>query len=204
MEPVKNVLLDLGGVLLNLSFARTQSMFANLGLVDFDQHFTLMRYTPLFEELEVGALDQREFLGKFRQQTGLQAEDQQIIDAWNGMLLDFPVERIQWLSNLSDRYRVFLYSNTNAIHYDAFQEIFTKEHPGKAFDQYFEKAYYSHILGKRKPHADSFTYLLDDAGLNAAETLFIDDTLPNIEGAQAAGLQTIHLAGGLTVNALPI
>lgn len=199
MEPVKNVLLDLGGVLLNLSLARTEEMFKKLGLADFDRHFTFLRYTPLFEDLEVGALSPSEFLSNFREQTGLQADDQSIINAWNGMLLDFPAERIKWLVELSNRYRVFLYSNTNAIHHDAFQKSFILEHPGKSFDDYFEKAYYSHVLGKRKPHAESFTYLLDDAALVAAETLFIDDTFTNIEGAQAAGLQTIHLTGGKTV-----
>jgi glucose-1-phosphatase len=199
MQPIKNILLDLGGVLLNLSFAKTEEAFAQLGLADFNKHFTLTNYTPLFEEFEIGAVDKSEFLAHFKKQTGSNAEDAAIIDAWNSMLLDFPKERITWLDSLSSRYRVFLYSNTNAFHYDAFQQRFTESHPGKPFDEYFEKAYYSHLLGKRKPHPESYTYLLQDAGLQAGDTLFIDDNLPNIEGANQAGLQTIHLANGKTV-----
>lgn len=204
MQPIKNVLLDLGGVLLNLSFTKTEEAFAALGLADFNKHFTQFRYTPLFEELEVGAVSKAAFLDQFRKQTGSTANDPSIISAWNGMLLDFPEERINWLDKLSDRYRVFLFSNTNAFHYDAFQESFSREYPGKMFDDYFEKAYYSHLLGKRKPHPESYTHLLEDAGIHAHETLFIDDTLPNIEGANQAGLHTIHLTGGKTVNDLDI
>ncbi|ULQ52214.1 HAD family hydrolase [Flavihumibacter fluvii] len=204
MQPIKNILLDLGGVLLNLSFAKTEQAFAQLGLKDFSQHFTLSSYTPLFEEFEIGAVSKTDFLTHFKKQTGSTAEDHAIIAAWNNMLLDFPRERINWLDKLSDRYRVFLYSNTNAFHYDAFQDSFSKEYPGKGFDDYFEKAYYSHLLGKRKPHPESFTYLMADAGLDAGETLFVDDTFPNIEGAQQAGLQTVHLSNGKTVLELDL
>lgn len=199
MQPTKNIILDLGGVLLNLSFPKTEQAFAELGLNDFSKHFTLSSYTPLFEEFEIGAVSKSEFLTHFKKQTGTTASDEAIIAAWNNMLLDFPQERIQWLDKLSGQYRVFLYSNTNAFHYDAFQESFSQAYPGKSFDDYFEKAYYSHLLGKRKPHPESFTYLLSEAGLAAHETLFIDDTFPNIEGAQQAGLQTMHLTGSKTV-----
>ncbi|MBZ5857818.1 HAD-IA family hydrolase [Flavihumibacter profundi] len=199
MEPIKNVLLDLGGVLLNLDFAETEAGFARLGLTDFNRHFSQFKSSPLFEELETGAVTQSQFLAHFRQETGVTVPDQAIIKAWNAMLLDFPAERISWLDKLSDRYRVFLYSNTNAFHHDAFQESFSSAHPGKPFDDYFEKAYYSHILGKRKPYVESYHHLLQDAGIQAHETVFIDDTMPNIEGAINAGLKAIHLAPGTTV-----
>jgi glucose-1-phosphatase len=199
MQPIKNVLLDLGGVLLNLSFAKTEAAFAALGLDDFNAHFSQFRYTPIFEALEVGALSKEDFLIAFRAQTGIKAADREIVRAWNAMLLDFPQERMQWLHHLASRYRVFLYSNTNAFHYDEFQQSFALQHPGKTLDQYFEKAFYSHIMGKRKPDAEAFTHLLNLAGITANETLFVDDTPANVEGAIAAGLQGYHLAPGKTV-----
>lgn len=196
---IKNIILDLGGVLLNLSFAKTEAAFDAIGLADFNNHFSQFKASPLFEELETGRVSMPEFLEYFKKETGLNQEDEPIIKAWNAMLLDFPTERIEWLKALSEKYRVFLYSNTNAFHHDAFQESFLKAFPEKPFDQYFEKAYYSHVFGKRKPYPESYTDLLNDAGLIAEETIFVDDTLPNIEGAKAAGLQVFHLEPGLSV-----
>ncbi|HOA37631.1 MAG TPA: HAD family phosphatase [Flavihumibacter sp.] len=195
----KNILLDLGGVLLNLSFPKTEQAFAALGLPDFNNHFSQFKASPLFEELETGKVSKEAFLQHFKKETGLQAADKDIVAAWNAMLLDFPAERVAWLDQLADKYRVFLYSNTNAFHHDAFQETFLQAYPQKPFDHYFEKAYYSHTLGLRKPYASSYTALLQDAGLQAGETLFIDDTYPNIQGALEAGLQAVHLEPGMTV-----
>ncbi|WP_169749149.1 HAD family hydrolase [Flavihumibacter petaseus] len=195
---IKNVILDLGGVLLNLSFPRTEAAFTAIGLPDFNSHFSQFKASPLFEELETGKLDKESFLRHFRKETGLTRSDAEIVAAWNAMLLDFPAERVSWLEKLSDRYRIFLYSNTNAFHHDAFQVTFNNEFPGRPFDSYFEKAYYSHVFGRRKPYPQSYTDLLEDAGLLAEETVFIDDTLPNVEGARAAGLHGIHLTSEVT------
>lgn len=195
----KNLILDLGGVLLNLSFPKTEDAFKALGLADFNNHFSQFKASPLFEELETGKVSKAQFLDHFKRETGLLKSDEEIVAAWNAMLLDFPPERIEWLDKLSGRYRLFLYSNTNAFHHDAFQHSFLEAFPQKPFDDYFEKAYYSHTLGLRKPYAASYTALLNDAGLQANETIFIDDTYPNIEGALEAGLQAIHLKPGMTV-----
>ncbi len=195
----KNVILDLGGVLLNLSFPKTEEAFLALGLSDFNNHFSQFKASPLFEALETGKVSKAQFLDYFKKETGLTKSDQEIVTAWNAMLLDFPPARIDWLKELSLKYRLFLYSNTNAFHHDAFQDSFLAAFPEKPFDDYFEKAYYSHTLGLRKPYAASYTALLTDAGLLPEETIFVDDTYPNIEGALAAGLQAIHLKPGMTV-----
>lgn len=204
MQGIKNILLDLGGVLLNLSYPKTEAAFAELGLTNFHEHFSQFKASPLFEDLETGRISQQQFLDHFRTQTGLTASREEVFAAWNAMLLDFPAERIDWLSGLADRYGVYLYSNTNAIHYDAFQETFSLHYPGKPFDDYFNKAYYSHILGHRKPYVASYQALAADAGIHPGETLFIDDTLINIEGAQKAGFHGFHLANGLTVLDIPL
>lgn len=200
----KNLILDLGGVLLNLSFPKTEDAFKALGLADFNNHFSQFKASPLFEELETGKVSKEQFLEHFKRETGLVKPDTAIVAAWNAMLLDFPPERVQWLETLAGRYRLFLYSNTNAFHHDAFQASFLEAFPKKPFDDYFDKAYYSHILGLRKPYAASYTALLNDAGIKAAETIFIDDTYPNIEGALEAGLQAIHLKPGMTVLELDV
>jgi putative hydrolase of the HAD superfamily len=120
------------------------------------------------------------------------------------MLGNFPAERLQWLKNIKQKYKVYLFSNTNIIHYEAFQNIFQKCSGGENFDDYFIKAYYSHDLGLRKPYPESFTKLLELENLAADETLFIDDTAKNVDGAQKAGLQTILLQPPKTVLELDL
>lgn len=199
MEKIETIILDLGGVLLNISFEATEKAFESIGLTNFHQYFSQYKASPLFEQLETGVVSEQEFFTYFRKETGLDVDDEEITTAWNAMLLDFPPERIKWLRSLENRYRVFLFSNTNSIHHEAFQLKFSAEFPGKPFDLHFEKAYYSHLLGKRKPYVEAFEALIRDANINPATAIFIDDTKTNIEGAQKVGMKGIFLTNGETV-----
>ncbi|MBU7577059.1 MAG: HAD family phosphatase [Flavihumibacter sp.] len=199
MEKIETIILDLGGVLLNISFEATEKAFESIGLTNFHQYFSQYKASPLFEQLETGVVSEQEFFTYFRKETGLDVDDEEITTAWNAMLLDFPPERIEWLRSLENRYRVFLFSNTNSIHHEAFQLKFSAEFPGKPFDLHFEKAYYSHLLGKRKPYVEAFEALIRDANINPATAIFIDDTKTNIEGAQKVGMKGIFLTNGETV-----
>jgi putative hydrolase of the HAD superfamily len=204
MEKIETIILDLGGVLLNISFEATEKAFESIGLTNFHQYFSQYKASPLFEQLETGVVSEQEFFTYFRKETGLDVDDEMITTAWNAMLLDFPPERIDWLRGLENRYRVFLFSNTNSIHHEAFQLKFSAEFPGKPFDLHFEKAYYSHLLGKRKPYVEAFEALIRDANINPATAIFIDDTKTNIEGAQQVGMKGIFLTNGETVLDLGI
>ena len=108
------------------------------------------------------------------------------------MIIDFPVERIRLLENLKKHYRTFLLSNTNEIHLLSYSALLKRLH-GVELDSLFEKAYYSHLIGLRKPKPDIFEYVLKQQGLKAKETLFIDDLEENIKAAQRVGLQTYLL-----------
>lgn len=202
MQAIKNIIFDLGGVFLNIDYKKTADAFIKLGVTNFDQLYTQQTANELFEELETGKIEPVPFYEAIRKATGLPLTDNDIKLAWSAMLLDFPADRIEWLTNIAKKYRVFLYSNTNAIHYDQFMEAFSGQNGERSFNDYFIKAYYSHEFGLRKPYPESYKALLDAEELNAAETLFIDDTLKNIEGAKAAGLHTIHLVPPATVLGL--
>lgn len=204
MEKIETIILDLGGVLLNISFEATEKAFESIGVTNFHQYFSQYKASPLFEQLETGVVSEQEFFTYFRKETGLDVDDEAITTAWNAMLLDFPPERIEWLRSLENRYRVFLFSNTNSIHHEAFQLKFSAEYPGKPFDLHFEKAYYSHLLGKRKPYVEAFEALIRDADINPATTIFIDDTKTNIEGANQVGMKGIFLTNGETVLELKL
>lgn len=199
MVKIKNIIFDLGGIFIDIDINATRNAFVSLGVTNFDEFYSQHFASPLFEDLETGKVSPPEFYERIRQETGVALTDEQISDAWTAMLGRFPVERLSWLEEIGFRYRIYLFSNTNIIHYYVFQKIY-QECTGKDnFDNYFIKAYYSHDLGLRKPDPASFKKLLELEGLEADETLFIDDTAKNIEGAKEAGLQTIHLVPPKTV-----
>ena len=200
---IKNIIFDLGGVLLNLNYQLTRKAFENLGVANFNDLYTQHHANPLFEQLEVGAIEPDEFYNQLRKATGLTLSYAQLETAWNAMLLDFPTDRLQWLDQIKNKYNIYLFSNTNAIHYNAFTTIYAQTahlvglNPN--FNHFFKEAHYSHTLGQRKPEVAAFEAVLAKSDLDPAQTLFIDDTISNIEGAQKVGLQTIFLSGGLTV-----
>ncbi len=195
----KNIIFDLGGVFMNLDFNLTQQAFVDLGVSEFAQMFTQHHANDLFEDLETGKISAEIFYQKFREATHTTLTDEQIKTAWNALILDFPPERMAWLDQIRKKYKIYLFSNTNIIHYQCFMDIVRRENGCENFDSYFIKAYYSHELGLRKPYVESFQKILQEQSLLAAETLFIDDTYKNIEGAQKAGLQTVHLVAPETV-----
>ncbi len=191
MAKLKNIILDLGGVLMNIDYNNTSDAFIKLGVKDFKSMYGQFSADELFSSFETGAITQAQFLKTMiaRDET-LTAES--ITLAWNAMLLDFRLESLDFLERLADRYTLYLLSNTNIIHKTSFDEIFARETGKKSIDEYFTKVYYSHLVGLRKPNDDIFTYLLADAGIKAEETLFIDDSANNIEAARKLGIRS-HL-----------
>ncbi|WP_205512935.1 HAD family hydrolase [Longitalea arenae] len=198
MAPVKSIIFDLGGVLLNLDVAKTSKAFKDLGITQIDELFRIGFAASFFKDYEKGTISDEEFVQSALELTHPGTTKEQVIDAWNVMLLDFPAERVTFLKELKSKYRLFLFSNTNHIHLLSFHKTY-REVYGSEMDELFEKAYYSHLIKLRKPDVPAFEYVIKDSGVNAAETLFIDDALVNVEGARLAGLQAIHLTDGKTI-----
>jgi glucose-1-phosphatase len=193
MEKIKNIIFDLGGIFMEIDYYRTEQAFVNLGVTNFSELYTQHHANPMFENLETGKISPAEFYDQVREVSQLPLTDKQIRDAWNAMLITFEPAKLDWLKEIRERYRVYLFSNTNIIHYECFQHIFAQVTGSNNFDDYFIKAYYSHDLGLRKPYPEAFEAILEREHLDASETLFIDDTPKNIEGAKQAGLHTILL-----------
>ena len=198
MAPVKNIIFDLGGVLLNLDVPKTSEAFKALGLTHIDELFRIGFATSFFRDYEMGTISDELFVQKARELAAPGTTKEQIIAAWNDMLLDFPAERVEFLKKLQSKYRLYLFSNTNQIHLLHFHKAY-REVYGSEMDNLFIKAYYSHLIKLRKPDVVAFEYVIKDSGVNAEETLFIDDALVNVEGARKAGLQGLHLTDGKTI-----
>lgn len=203
MSTIKNLLFDLGGVFLPIDFKLTEQAFRELGVTHFGDQFNKYHSNSLFKDLETGKVTPAIFYERFRDENNLLLEDAVIQKAWNALILEFPAERIEWLKQIRKKYAVYLFSNTNQIHYDCFIDDF-RQKTGQHFNDYFVKAYYSHEMGMRKPDPASFQYILKKEQLDPAETLFIDDTSKNTEAAAMLGMQTIHLQAPVTVLELAL
>lgn len=200
MQNIKNVIFDLGGVILNIDIKKTAAAFTRLGQESFENLFNIGHAAGFFKEYECGLIDDSGFVNAIKDRFQQKVSDEQVIAAWNALLLDFPPSRIDFLKSIRSKYRLFLFSNTNALHWEAFNLIYQNTFKNGRLDELFEKAYYSHILKMRKPDPASYQVIIDENGLNPAETLFIDDALVNIEGAQKCGIQTVHLLAPITIE----
>ncbi len=199
---VKNIIFDLGGVLLNLNFNAMSTEFKKLGIHYFDQIYSKANQTDLFSDFEIGKISPQDFRDEIRKIAGLNINDNNIDLAWNKILLDFPVENKILLENLKLKYRLFLLSNTNDIHIECFQKNLTQQYGLNILDSIFEKSYYSSQIGKRKPNADAFEWVLSTNDLLLNETIFIDDSAHHVEGALKMGLKAhwLDLSKHTTVN----
>lgn len=203
MQNIKNVIFDLGGVILNIDFKKTEKAFLDLGLDNFSDHISQFHISDFFEQYEIGKIDDGEFVDGISKLIGKAAEEEKIIAAWNALLLDFPPERIELLKRIKPDYRTFLLSNTNSLHYKEYQRrLFDRD--GVYLEDLFEKTYYSHAVQLRKPGADIFNLVLRENKLVASETLFIDDTASNFEEARKLGIQTHHLAPGSSITEIDL
>lgn len=196
MKPIKNLLFDLGGVLYHISYQQAFDAFAPLSKVSLKQHFQQLSQTDFFNDIDEGRLDPKEFLLQLRKliQVHEHVSDEQLLSAWDQILLHPAPKWQDWLHNLSRHYSLYLLSNNNELHLASIKASYPESTPYSELEKYFEDLYYSHTLQARKPKMESFEKVMALSSLKGGETLFIDDTLPNIEAAQSVGLQTFHFA----------
>jgi putative hydrolase of the HAD superfamily len=195
-KPIKNIIFDLGNVIIRIDPELTLGQFHQLGIADFDALYTIMKQTYIFDQFDTGKISVPDFRDAIRRHANLPLTDKQIDDAWCAMLLDFPDENIALIRRLHSHFRLFLLSNTNQMHIDYYLEKMRREKGGTLLPELFERCFYSHEIGFRKPNAAAYNYVLEMAGLKAAETLFIDDLEHNVIGARKTGIQAFHFTKG--------
>ena len=199
LSGIKNIIFDLGGVIINIDYKLTLAEFKKLGLRDVEKIYTQFSQMEWFDNYDRGRISSEVFVTEFSKLLEPGTSQKQIISAWNAMLLDFPQERAELLLKLRSRYRTFLLSNTNEIHIDYFFQRNRELYGYEGMNQFFESDYYSHRLGMRKPDVEIFEYVVHENDMNPIETLFIDDTLQHVEGARRAGLKAYHLVAPETI-----
>ena len=201
---IKNIIFDFGGVVINLDSNLTIEKLKNLGLSDFENHFTQYKQSGLFTKLETGRISGEEFIEELALLYPVPPGKSELINAWNAMLLDFPEERAVLLRQLKSRYNTYLLSNTNELHLNYYFSRLKEWYGVNDMSSFFHKEYYSCGLNMRKPDLEIFEYVIKDNDLDPAETMFIDDSLQNIESALKLGLRAYHLVRPETIMDLPI
>ena len=198
-----NIIFDLGGVIINLSYQATIDKFSELCGRDVAAAYSQKSQVSVFDDIETGKIDANTFYNGLRLYFNIDASNEGLADAWNAMLLDIPQKRIQLLQDLKKAgKRLFLLSNTNAIHKPIFEQILEKATGLASLDGLFEATYYSHLVGDRKPNESIFEHVLKENGLNPTETLFIEDSIQHIEAARRVGIHAYHLIPPQDIRAL--
>ncbi|WPU91758.1 HAD family phosphatase [Mucilaginibacter sabulilitoris] len=191
MQNIKNIIFDYGNVIFSLNFLKVQSAWKQLGINNADDFFGHKNQDEIFDKFDRGEVTADEFRAYIRQKTGNPAlTNEQINTAWNSMLLGIEPGNHELLLSLKEKYRTFLLSNINAIHYDHIMNYLKSEFNFDGNNHLFEKTYYSHLTGKRKPEPEIFELVLKENNLNPSETLFIDDSPQHLAAAQKLGIQT--------------
>lgn len=193
MKKIKNIVFDLGNVILDIDTDLSKLAFTKYGLTDFDKLYTLAAQSEIFDRLEVGSISPSEFYNEFRQLTGTDLSNEIIEECWNALIIDYTQERIDLLIKLEKDYRIFILSNTNIIHYHSYTKLLSEKYNIKGLESIVEKAYFSHEVGLKKPDASIYEFVLKDSKLEAEETLFIDDNSFNIDAAKSLGIETVLL-----------
>lgn len=196
------IIFDLGGVVLNIDYNRTADAFIRLGIPNFDDLYSQAAQTDLFDRFETGKISAFHFINRLLDLLPKGYNANQVVHAWNAMILDFPPSRIGLLQEIHSNIPTFLLSNTNELHIAHFSRLYKETVAAPPFESLFNKIYYSSEAGLRKPDKEFFELVLEENGLNPERTLFIDDSAQHIAGAKLTGLQTLHLANGLDIHSL--
>ena len=196
MKEINNIIFDFGAVIINIDpDAVLRSLMEN-GISNIGKLNEALTDKQIYRDLETGAVEPAEFRAAIRETLGIPISDESIDAIWNSILLDIPPERVAFLNRLKTKYNIYLLSNTNAIHYDHYNRYFIDTYDYPSLDSFFKRAWYSHLLGVRKPDPAIFQLVLNDGRLDPAKTAFIDDMKVNVDAAATLGIHPVHLPEG--------
>ncbi|GLU54642.1 HAD family hydrolase [Dyadobacter frigoris] len=197
---IKNIIFDLGDVILNIDVPLASSNFGKLSGREQHEILTLFKEKELFRLFETGLVDEDAFRNLIREVLEFPDWSEEIIDtAWNSLLLDIPPSRIELIKELGKNYRLFLLSNTSSIHIKEVNKILHAASGIEKLDDLFEKVYLSYEMGKMKPDPAIYLQVLEESDLVAEETLFLDDNPDNITAASKLGIDTILVQKPVTI-----
>lgn len=189
---IKNVILDLGRVLVDIDVDQTHKAFKRIFLPETFLNINWEELPDVVVEMETGRLSKKKFKKRMLESCKAGVSASQIIDAWCAMILEFKAIRVGMVKELAEKYNVYLLSNNNVYHVSYIEEEFKNRYHSN-FKDLFTKVYYSNEIGFRKPNAEAFEYVLNDANLKAEETVLVDDRHENCLAAEKLGIKAIEV-----------
>lgn len=202
MQGIKNVIFDLGGVIINLDINKTISEFNKISSIPFEKIYTQIEQAELFNQLDKGTISTDAFFNELKQKIAFNGSNEKLLKAWNAMLLDVPEHRLETLVTMKHNYNTFLLSNTCEPHIEAFEQDLENTYGIKNFNDYFDKVYYSCRIGMRKPDPEIFEHVLRENKLQPEETVFIDDSPQHVKGAGNCGINAFLLQKNMDITDL--
>ncbi|MBP3714953.1 MAG: HAD family phosphatase [Phocaeicola sp.] len=198
---LRNIVFDFGGVLVDLDFKRSFNAFRSAGFFDIEERMSAVKRDQIFDLYETGEISTSRFRNEIRKHLSYSLFDKDVDYMWNEMLVGIPPYKLDLILHLKKHYHIYLLSNTNELHWNyACDCLFKyKRHTVKDF---FIKPYLSYEMHKVKPDAPIYEEMLSDAGLEAEETLFIDDLEVNCKGAASVGIQAQRYRIGTNLSEL--
>ena len=188
---IKNIVFDLGGVLVDLDFKAAINGLQKAGFAKVKEQLQSFDREGIFQKFELGEMTAEEFRTAIRENSTVTLTDEEIDALWNAMLLEIPREKLELILDLRGKYMVYLLSNTNSIHWDyVCKNAFN--YRGFRVNDYFEETFLSYEMHLAKPNKAIFEKVLHDANLLPEETLFIDDSEANCKAAEEVGIHAHH------------
>ena len=188
---IKNIVFDLGGVLVDLDFKAAINGLQKAGFANVKEQLQTLHQGGIFQKFELGEMTAEEFRTAIRENSTVELTDEEVENLWNAMLLEIPREKLELILALRGKYMVYLLSNTNSIHWDyVCKNAFN--YRGFRVKDYFEETFLSYEMHLAKPDKAIFEKVLQDANLLPEETLFIDDSEANCKAAEEVGIHTHH------------
>jgi glucose-1-phosphatase len=196
---IKNIIFDLGGVLLNINPLLSLLELEKISGISQGELILELASEQIFEKFDTGRLNPAEFRRDLCKILNRNVSDSEIDRIWNKLLLDIPPHRVKLLQELKNNYKVFMLSNTNSIHFEHYTREFLEIYGFNLVDL-FDRVFVSHEIGIHKPDAGIYTFVLEHANLDATETVFFDDSSTNIEAAELLGIRGIQITDGRDVT----
>lgn len=183
---IKTIIFDFGGIFQDLDHGAVERELAKYDLKDFSAE---MLQTNL--DYEKGLLSTEDLIDFYTDKIPGSSRNG-FVQTWNTVLLEFPKARFDFIKELagSEKYRLFLLSNTNELHMNRVAE---KNDFYPQFKACFDRFYVSYAMRMRKPDEEIYRFVLEENDLIPEETLFIDDTPENTESAGRLGINIWNL-----------
>ncbi|MBK9149601.1 MAG: HAD family phosphatase [Saprospiraceae bacterium] len=190
---LKNVILDFGGVLLDLDYDAAFHAMAELTGLDISYDALPAWFQDISDRFEKGQISEESFIWTIQDKSlNRKITPRDIVEAWNKMLLGWNPEKLRFLEEANKKYRLYLLSNTNVIHIRWVHYRLLRDFGIQNFEErFFKKVYYSHLIGMRKPEPEIFQLVITDNRLKMEETLYLDDSIEHIRAANDQGIPSV-------------